>query len=416
MLDEDGCVPVTSLHPVAGVAVTSLDSRGGAVARCGMTDPASKVSACGARAPGLLKRYLLPGFIFQSVVIAGGYGTGRELAEFFLPYGPKGGLLAMMLVSMTFWSLVCAVAFEYARVFRAYDYRSFCRHLLGRGWVVFELTYAAMLMVVLAVIASAAGSILEETFGLPYAVGVVGIMVAIGFLVFEGTGLIEKVLARWSFVLYGTFTVLFAWSLSAFSSEIGTALSTVPVGDGWFVGGIAYAGYNVAIIPALLFGVRHVTTRREALVAGGLAGPIAIIPGVFLLLAMAGHYPAIADETVPVNLILEGLGSRTFQIAFQICLFGTLIETGTGMIHGVNERLAMTFQEAGKELPTKVRPVIAVSLLVIGALLAQFGLIGLIARGYGTLTWIFLVVVLLPLLTRGVWQIATADNAGQRVP
>ena len=136
----------------------------------------------------------------------------------------------MMLVSMTFWSLVCAVAFEYARVFRAYDYRSFCRHLLGRGWVVFELTYAAMLMVVLAVIASAAGSILEETFGLPYAVGVVGIMVAIGFLVFEGTGLIEKVLASWSFVLYGTFTVLFAWSLSAFSSEIGTALSTVPGG------------------------------------------------------------------------------------------------------------------------------------------------------------------------------------------
>jgi uncharacterized membrane protein YkvI len=377
-----------------------------------MTDPASNDPAGGVRAPGVLKRYLLPGFIFQSVVIAGGYGTGRELAEFFLPYGPKGGLLAMMLVSMTFWSLVCAVAFEYARVFQAYDYRTFCRHLLGRGWVVFELTYAAMMMVVLAVIASAAGSILQETFGLPYLVGVVGIMVVIGFLVFEGTGLIEKVLASWSFVLYGTFIVLFAWSLSAFSTEIGTALSTEPVGDGWFVGGIAYAAYNVAIIPALLFGVRHVSTRREALISGGLAGPIAILPGFFLLLAMAGHYPAIADETVPVNMILEGLGSRTFQIVFQICLFGTLIETGTGLIHGVNERLAMTFQEKGKELPTMVRPVIAVTLLVIGALLAQFGLIGLIARGYGTLTWIFLVVVLLPLLTWGVWQLIQAGDGG----
>ncbi len=29
----------------------------------------------------LFQRYLLPGFIFQSVVIAGGYGTGRELVE-----------------------------------------------------------------------------------------------------------------------------------------------------------------------------------------------------------------------------------------------------------------------------------------------------------------------------------------------
>ena len=27
----------------------------------------------------LFRRYLLPGFVFQSVVVAGGYGTGREL-------------------------------------------------------------------------------------------------------------------------------------------------------------------------------------------------------------------------------------------------------------------------------------------------------------------------------------------------
>ena len=54
----------------------------------------------------LFKRYFLPGFVFQSVVIAGGYGTGRELAEFFLSYGPLGGLLAMVLISTVIWSAV----------------------------------------------------------------------------------------------------------------------------------------------------------------------------------------------------------------------------------------------------------------------------------------------------------------------
>ena len=38
------------------------------------------------------KKYLLPGFVFQSVVIAGGYGTGRELVEFFLVHSPLAGL------------------------------------------------------------------------------------------------------------------------------------------------------------------------------------------------------------------------------------------------------------------------------------------------------------------------------------
>ena len=34
------------------------------------------------------QRFLLPAFAFKAVVIGGGYATGRELAEFFLPSGP----------------------------------------------------------------------------------------------------------------------------------------------------------------------------------------------------------------------------------------------------------------------------------------------------------------------------------------
>ena len=59
----------------------------------------------------IFNRYLLPGFVFQGVVIGGGYATGRELVEFFLPHGPIGGLLAM-LVSAIVWSLVIAIYFK----------------------------------------------------------------------------------------------------------------------------------------------------------------------------------------------------------------------------------------------------------------------------------------------------------------
>jgi|TARA_B110000196_G_C21147448_1_gene667462 uncharacterized membrane protein YkvI len=347
----------------------------------------------------------MPGFIFQSVVIAGGYGTGRELAEFFLPFGPRGGILSMMLVSMVFWSLVAAVAFEFSRTYQVYDYRTFCRKLMGPGWILFEIAYLSFLILVLSIIASASGSIFQELFQVSYWVGVLSIMAAIGFLVFAGSMLIEKVLSSWSFILYGTYLIFFFWSLVAFGPEISSSLSNTPVRPGWVLGGIKYAAYNVAIIPVLLFSVRHLKTRRETILAGVLTGPIAIIPGFLLMLIMAGHYPAIAEETVPVNLMLEALGSRSFQILFQLVLFGTLIETGTGMIHGVNERFAETFKEMGKEFPIFARPLIAIVLLVIATMMAQFGLKDLIAKGYGTMTWIFLVVFLIPLLTYGVWKL-----------
>ena len=104
------------------------------------------------------QKYLLPGFIFQSLVIAGGYGTGRELVEFFLDLGPLTGLLAMG-VATAIWSAVAASSFELARLTRSYDYRTFFIHLLGRGWFLYEILYFLTAFLVLSVTAAAAGAI-----------------------------------------------------------------------------------------------------------------------------------------------------------------------------------------------------------------------------------------------------------------
>jgi uncharacterized membrane protein YkvI len=362
------------------------------------------------RTSAFFRKYLLPGFVFQSVVIAGGYGTGRELVEFFLSYGPLGGLLAMLLVSTVIWSAVCAATYEFARVFKSYDYRSFFTQLLGKAWPLFEICYVALLLIILAVIAAAAGSILEETFSLSYLVGVLGMMSAVGYLVFRGSATIERVLATWSFVLYAVYVILFVWSIWKFGGQTAAALGEGVTEGGWVIGGVRYAAYNLAVIPAVLFTVRHTESRKEAVGAGLLTGPIAMIPALLFYLAMSGQYPEILDRSVPANHILELLGSRTFQIVFQVVLFGTLIETGTGLIHAVNERIRSVYTQRKMPMPRSLRPVTALGLLVAGALLAQVGLIDLIAKGYGTLTWLFLFIFVIPVLTWGIWKIKVQNG------
>ena len=127
---------------------------------------------------------------------------------------------------------------------------------------------------------------------------------------------------------------------------------------------------------------------------------------------MVGQYPAVLDRAVPANYVLELIGSRPFQIAFQIVLFGTLIETGAGLIHAFNERIAGVFEARDAGMPVWARPAIAVALLLAGALISRFGLVELIARGYGALTWFFMAIVVVPLLTIGVFKIRRADRAG----
>ena len=174
---------------------------------------------------------------------------------------------------------------------------------------------------------------------------------------------------------------------------------------GWWIGGVQYAGYSLAVIASVLFTLRHATSRRDAMIAGILAGPIAIIPAVLFYVAMVGQYPAVLDRAVPVTFLLELIGSNTLSVIFGIALFGTLIETGTGMIHAVNERLAHSFEEKGHELPRAMRSVAAVGFLAVAALMARIGLIDLIARGYGVMAWVFLAIFVIPVLTWGVWKI-----------
>ena len=356
------------------------------------------------------QKYLLPGFVFQSLVIAGGYGTGRELVQFFLRLGPITGLLAMGVTTLI-WSAVAASSFELARLTKSYDYRTFFTHLLGRGWFFYEILYFLQGFLVLAVVAAAAGAILHETFGAPSLVGVIGMMVAIGFLTLRGTQVIERFLASWSFVLYAAYGVFFVWCWSRFGDAIVAGLSGSTIGQGWLLGGVTYAGYNLQMIPAILFCMRHSETRRQALGAGTLTGPIAMLPGLLFYVSMVGQYPAILSEAVPANVLLELVGSRAFQIVFQVVLFGTLIETGAGLVHAVNERLAATYAERGLEMPVLLRPAIAIGMLSIGALSAQVGLKELIESGYGTITWGFIIVFVIPVLTLGVWKILQAHHA-----
>ncbi|MDA0328783.1 MAG: hypothetical protein O2958_07220 [Gemmatimonadetes bacterium] len=352
----------------------------------------------------VFRRYLLPGFLFQSVVIAGGYGTGRELVEFFLTQGPLGGLLGILVTTLIF-SAVSMATFELARLWQAFNYRHFFQKLLGRGWWLFEVCYVGLLLIVLAVVAAASGEIVRDTFGLNYWIGVAAVMISVGALVFGGNETIERFFTAWSFVLYSLYIVFFVWCFQRLGGDISANLFAEPAGSGWAWAGLRYAGYNLAVIPPVLAAMRLHTTRKETFIAGALTGPIAMIPGLLFFLPMVGLWPVILDAPVPSTVLLEMLGSRAFQIAFQLVLFGTLIETGAGLIHAFNERILGLRVDSGATLEPWVRPTIAVVLLGLGTAISSFGLVGLIARGYGTLTIGFILVYVIPVLTIGVWRI-----------
>jgi uncharacterized membrane protein YkvI len=351
------------------------------------------------------KKYLLPGFVFQSIVIGGGYGTGRELVEFFMTDGPLAGMLGMF-VSMAIWSVVLAIGFELTRQQKTYDYRSFINGLLGKGWVLFEVVYVTGLVLVTAVMGSAAGEILNQMIGLPQIVGILIMIGIVGVLAFFGSDLIERFLSVWSVVLYVVFALVIALSLSEMGGDITDTIQQYDPESNWWSSGARYAAYNVGLMPAMLFTLRHLETKQEALVSGALAGMIAMLPGMVIYVSMLGGYPEITSEAIPIISLLSVLDAPYLMLALQIVLFGTFIETGVGLVHGFNERVAGVYAEKGKALPARLRAIIAVSLLVVSIFVADsMGLVRIIADGYGMLTWGYWLVFVIPVMTIGLYRV-----------
>jgi len=264
------------------------------------------------------------------------------------------------------------------------------------------LAVGAVMLIVLAVVGSAAGVLLRDNFGLPYMLGVGIMLAAIGFLTFKGGNLIERFLSGWSILIYIVYALFLAVAILKFGPAIRSTLISAEIKPGWVMGGFKYALYNLGTIPAVLFCVKHIETRREAVISGFTAGLIGILPAFLFYIAVLGHYPQVVGQEIPAVYVLSRTGVTALLILFQIVLFGTLIETGTGFIHAVNERLRSAALARGRTFPDWQRPLVAIGFLLIGLGIAGFGLIGLVAKGYGTLSWGICLTYVLPLLLVGL--------------
>lgn len=378
------------------------------------------------------ERYLLPGIIFQSVLIGGAYATGREIVQYGARFGAAG---VYSIVAIFFgFSLMSILAFEFARVHRVYDYRSFVRILIGPLWPLFDLLFVVMAVLVIAVVGAASGDVVAELLGLPYAVGVVGVIVLVAALNAAGRRAIERFKTAGSVVLYGGY-LLFAGAVllrrwprtvevlrgagdavagGAPLSDAAAASAAQVSATGAFAVGILYVGYNLATMPATFFTLDRQRSRGDAVVAGSIAGVLATLPFVLTYLAILGYYPdaEVTEAAVPWIVMLRRVGGDGLLAVFALVIFWTLVETSTGMIHAIIDRIAVNLAETGKPPMSRTQVgALTVAVLSTAAVLSRLGLIDLVARGYTLMAYGFLALFAAPLLTVGVVRIYQASGA-----
>lgn len=362
---------------------------------------------------GAFGRYVLPALIVQSVLMGGGFATGREIIEFGAKYGALGWLGGIgIFIGFT---VMAILMFEFARKFKVFEYRAFLKKLIGPFWFLFDIVYLLLAILIIAIMASATGEILNSTLGMNYWVGVLLIIVITGILNFYGKGLIER------FKTFGTLSLMLGYLLFAglvISSTWQDASQVLSSGDTSYVPGgvsilavlwtgVLYVGYNLAVYPAALFSIKRQRSRKEAVIAGIVGGVLMTTPWFLTYFSLMGFYPSeeVFGASVPWLVMLDGY-SVIVIIIFGIVVGWTLVETASGMIHAFVDRLEAQVKDlANKSLTPAQKGLIAVGTLILSVILAQVGIIDLISKGYTFMAYCMIAVFAIPLLTIGVYRI-----------
>lgn len=362
---------------------------------------------------GIMK-LVLPGIVLQSVLMGGGYATGREIVE----YGGKFGAMGWVSGLFTFltFTVIAVITFELARIYRIYDYKSIVKQIVGPVWFVYDILYVVLLFLIISIMASATGEILQQTIGLSQYIGIILLIILVGFLNFFGSSVIAK-FETWGtialYVCYITFTIMVIVSKNDNLAQVFASNDTSYVSGAtlklaaWT--GIIYASYNLASIPAGLFTLRSQTKRSEAVISGVIGAMLMVIPWFLTYFAIMCYYPNpdVLGASVPWLVMLQSISSSTLPVLiFGIVAGWTLIETATGMIHALTERMDQGMKEAGKPpLSGMMRGLVTAAILIMALLFAKIGIIDLIGKGYSLIAYGFIIVYLIPLILVGTYKV-----------
>lgn len=222
------------------------------------------------------------------------------------------------------FAILAVLTFEVARVYKTYDYKSMIKVLIGPLWPLFDVVYILCMILVISIMASASGSIVEQTTGLNYWAGVVLLVAITGGLIFFGDSIIERFETWGTVVLYVGYIVFSGMVIMNGYKNIGQVLTT---------GDMSYTG-ETGILPILR----------------------------------------------------------------------------TGVIHALLGRVNVELAECGKkEMNRKYQAIVTVLILVAACVMSKFGIIALIEKGYTALSYGFMLLYMLPIITVSVYKILKKD-------
>ena len=351
-------------------------------------------------------------FVWFTTQFGGGFASGAQLLVYFVNFGIW--TLITPILAQAMGAFFQWYGLRYAYRHKTYDYRSFTDSFFGKYKNIFsnlyEVVYICLICLAPSVAFATGGSTLNELAGIPYIICTLIIGIAIFALTIFGTEMVRKAASTISIIIIVGLLCVYIPNIFAQWGTISENISVMAATPAPLFPALKqcflYGAFQLASIGLFMQHAKSFTDESQAkksMVFGFLINASVIFMCTIGMIAIINN-PQLHEVSVPTLLLVKtGVGSTFLTPVISVLIIMGAISTAVNMIAGVVARYVHTLEKnETKEVANSKRKkrtiVIALIADVLAFSIAQFGLIPLIAKGYGYLGYLTIVVIVIPFI------------------
>ena len=361
--------------------------------------------------------YLSLAFLWFTTHFGGGFASGRQVVEYFVRYGKYA--IIMPVISQAVIAIVLYAAWMYAFENKAFYYRvwtdKFYKPVEKVMSNVYELLYNLTLITATAVAFATGGATMKSVFGTSYLFNTALIAAALLLLTIFGAKFVRRAASVIAIAIIAGMFIIYIPNIIAGFPKIAenlSALSAAPTASGlglfdalWTT--LKYAGFQSVVIGAYIAHSSALEDKKDIMKASVLGF---VLNASMLVMTVLGLHifmnDGILTESVPaLTVIRNGVGAGWMVPLISVLILLGAVSTGVNLIYGITQRVVILMGKNDNEAAFKSKErnrsiIVSAVYVMITWSIAQFGLIPLIAKGYGTLGYISVFVIILPIVLK----------------
>ncbi len=350
-------------------------------------------------------------FVWFTTHFGGGFASGRQLVDFFVGYGWYAAFTPVLAILIV--GFVLYYAWEFSFIHKAYDYREWMDKFFRPYEIffsnAFEVMYLMILLIASAVAVATGGTVMQQLLGTGYVMNTVIVAVCIFFLTIFGAEVVRRAATAMALLIIIGMLIIYVANLFVNLPQLIGVLRSAPSPKGFgeaFWAMSKYIGFQACAMGAYI-AVADALMSHEDVKKAFWYGVI-VNAGVLWLatLGVLAHYPTILAEKVPVLYVAAHGGGGQFGTGIvSLLIFLAVVSTGVSLIYGGARRIVGWWGRTHRGSSERTTNVIAsLAYVLITWAIALFGLLPLIAKGYGYLGSIAIFLLVIPILFVGLFR------------